>query len=136
MAFTLINESKANDDKPLVLHTLPAPQNSRKLRADVVAQNAQNPVGKPQDAQTAETEKESRLPTPTATIPRLISVVEIIKREYLKALDTSFTDAGSIAGLHQYNEIGDVEVELPETPTGDPEDVRQADLTKALLGKN
>lgn len=32
----------------------------------------------------------------TSTIPRLISVVEIVKREYLK---------GSTIGLHQFNQL-------------------------------
>lgn len=32
----------------------------------------------------------------TSTIPRLISVVEIVKREYLK---------GSMTGLHQFNQL-------------------------------
>ncbi|KAG2041876.1 hypothetical protein BDR03DRAFT_913737 [Suillus americanus] len=36
-----------------------------------------------------------------STIPRLISVVEILKREYLK-LDVL---AGQLTGLHQYNEL-------------------------------
>lgn len=129
-------ERKNNEDKSLVLHTLPALQSSSKTKTDLVAQNTQNPAGEPQDAHAAETEKNTRLPTPTATIPRVISVVEIIKREYLKTLDPSLADSGSIVGLHQYNEIGDVEVELPESPAGNPEDVRQAEITKALLGKN
>jgi len=38
----------------------------------------------------------------TSTIPRLVSVVEIIKREYLKGLDIS---AGNLFGLHQYNQL-------------------------------
>ncbi|KAG2362812.1 hypothetical protein BDR07DRAFT_1406193 [Suillus spraguei] len=37
-----------------------------------------------------------------STIPRLISVVEILKREYVKSLDVS---AGQLTGLHQYNEL-------------------------------
>jgi len=37
-----------------------------------------------------------------STIPRLISVVEILKREYLKTLDIS---SGKATGLHQYNEL-------------------------------
>ena len=38
---------------------------------------------------------------------RLISVVEIIKREYLKILET--THSTRLHGLHQYNEIGTLE---------------------------
>jgi hypothetical protein len=37
-----------------------------------------------------------------STIPRLISIVEILKREYLKTLDVW---AGLQTGLHQYNEL-------------------------------
>ncbi|KAH0833156.1 Arp2/3 complex, 34 kd subunit p34-Arc-domain-containing protein [Lanmaoa asiatica] len=37
-----------------------------------------------------------------STIPRLVSVVEIIKREYLKGRDVS---AGDASGLHQYNQL-------------------------------
>ena len=40
----------------------------------------------------------------TSTVSRLISVVEIIKREYLKILKT--THSTKLHGLHQYNEIG------------------------------
>ena len=43
----------------------------------------------------------------TSTVSRLISVVEIIKREYLKILET--THSTKLHGLHQYNEIGILE---------------------------
>lgn len=38
---------------------------------------------------------------------RLVTVVEIIKREYLKVLET--TRSTRLLGLHQYNEIGTLE---------------------------
>ncbi|KAJ8589486.1 hypothetical protein M405DRAFT_791617, partial [Rhizopogon salebrosus TDB-379] len=63
-----------------------------------------------------------------STIPRLISVVEIIKREYLKILDVS---SGQLTGLHQYNEL------LWEERSGIPiegED-RASGITRALEGK-
>jgi len=47
------------------------------------------------------------LRTTTSTVSRLISVVEIIKREYLKTLET--THSTRLHGLHQYNEIGTLE---------------------------
>jgi len=47
------------------------------------------------------------LSTATMTVPRLISVVEIIKREYLKTLETKHSS--KLSGLHQYNEIGCLE---------------------------
>ncbi|KAG8213170.1 Arp2/3 complex, 34 kd subunit p34-Arc-domain-containing protein [Butyriboletus roseoflavus] len=37
-----------------------------------------------------------------STIARLVSIVEIIKREYLKGRDVS---AGDVSGLHQYNQL-------------------------------
>ena len=40
-------------------------------------------------------------------VPRLVSVVEIIKREYLKILETKHSTR--FLGLHQYNEIGTLE---------------------------
>jgi hypothetical protein len=43
----------------------------------------------------------------TSMVSRLISVVEIIKREYLKMLET--THSTRLHGLHQYNEIGTLE---------------------------
>lgn len=72
-----------------------------------------------------------------ATIPRLISVAEIIKREYLKKLDPSNSEGGALPGLHQYNEIGCLEE--PDPPSDDPEaqdQVRQSAITRALQGKN
>ena len=45
----------------------------------------------------------------TTLIPRLVSVVEIIKREYVKKLDPALAEKGCLAGLHQYNEVGALE---------------------------
>ncbi|EGN99036.1 hypothetical protein SERLA73DRAFT_181813 [Serpula lacrymans var. lacrymans S7.3] len=44
-------------------------------------------------------------PPGSLVMPRLITVVEIIKREYMKILDIS----SSLSGLHQYNRLGYVE---------------------------
>lgn len=65
----------------------------------------------------------------TMTIPRLISVVEIIKREYLAALDINRST--SLRGLHQYNEIGCFDQEKSTT-----DDDRTQALAVALEGKN
>jgi hypothetical protein len=46
-------------------------------------------------------------PPSTSTVPRLITVVEIIKRECLKVLET--THSARLLRLHQYNEIGTLE---------------------------
>ncbi|KAG1735770.1 hypothetical protein EDB19DRAFT_1723404 [Suillus lakei] len=64
-----------------------------------------------------------------STIPRLISVVEILKREYLKTLDVS---AGQLTGLHQYNELQwEQRGEIP----AEGED-RASTIARALEGKN
>ncbi|KIJ66796.1 hypothetical protein HYDPIDRAFT_26218 [Hydnomerulius pinastri MD-312] len=52
----------------------------------------------------------------TSTIPRLVSAVEIIKREYLKGLDIS---SGNLSGLHQYNQL--LFEQRGEIPTDDSE---------------
>ncbi|KAG1717856.1 uncharacterized protein EDB91DRAFT_1188090 [Suillus paluster] len=64
-----------------------------------------------------------------STIPRLISVVEILKREYLKTLDIS---SGQLTGLHQYNELQ--WEQRDEIPT-EGED-RASTIARALEGKN
>ncbi|OAX40567.1 hypothetical protein K503DRAFT_599499 [Rhizopogon vinicolor AM-OR11-026] len=64
-----------------------------------------------------------------STIPRLISVVEILKREYLKTLDVS---SGQLTGLHQYNELQ--WEQRGEIPTEGKD--RAANIVKALEGKN
>lgn len=64
----------------------------------------------------------------TSTIARLISVVEIIKREYLKGRDVS---AGDVSGLHQYNQL--LSERRDEIPVEAGEDRRDA-LALALDG--
>ena len=39
----------------------------------------------------------------------MVSVVEIIKQEYVNGLDQSLADRGVLSGLHQYNEFGTLE---------------------------
>ncbi|KAH7884568.1 hypothetical protein F5I97DRAFT_1890387 [Phlebopus sp. FC_14] len=64
----------------------------------------------------------------TSTIPRLLSVVEIIKREYLKGLDIS---SGDCQGLHQYNRL--LAEQHGEVPV-DGGNVRDNSLLDALEG--
>ena len=71
-----------------------------------------------------------------ATIPRLVSVVEIIKREYLKTLDATLAGAGLLSGLHQYNEITSLEAEGLVTAAEDEEQGRLEAVARALQGKN
>lgn len=61
----------------------------------------------------------------TATIPRLITVVEIVKREYLERLKAR--RSSSLVGVHQYNEVGALQ-DLSST------DVSPPDVTELLSG--
>lgn len=63
-------------------------------------------------------------------------MVEIIKREYLKTLDPALAEAGSLSGLHQYNEIGDLEEAGHVERMGDEEQERIEALALALQGRN
>jgi hypothetical protein len=83
-----------NPDRPLVLHTLP--------RDAVLSEGVLDLVSIPIDKED-ETQPKAAPKTCTENIPRLISVTEIIKREYLNTTRTSRV------GLHQYNEIGCLE---------------------------
>lgn len=66
---------------------------------------------------------------------RLISVVEIIKREYVKTLASS--KSSRLIGLHQYNEISCLEdLEPPKQPSQVTEEERTANILQALEGKN
>ncbi|KXN82469.1 hypothetical protein AN958_02530 [Leucoagaricus sp. SymC.cos] len=97
---------KESDSRPLVLHTLP-----------------RDPPGQTQ----------GDLNNATLVIPRLISVVEIIKREYLKALHDEHSPR--LTGLHQYNQLGTLE-ELGYGESGDGSENRDEEIAFALEGKN
>lgn len=65
-----------------------------------------------------------------STIARLVSVVEIVKREYLKGQDAS---TGDVSGLHQYNQL--LFEQQGKIPTEEGEDRRDA-LHFALDGRS
>ena len=65
--------------------------------------------------------------------PRLITVVEIVKREFLRGLATKRSPR--LKGLHQYNEIGLLD-EKPEAEGLDTEQARSKQIVEALSGKN
>lgn len=82
--------TQKNEDQPLVLHTLPL-------------------VKEPEPVldETAPPKTPGKNGSSSATIPRLVSVAEIIKREYLKRLQAQKSPL--LHGVHQYNEIGCLE---------------------------
>ncbi|KAG8736730.1 hypothetical protein FRC10_008987 [Ceratobasidium sp. 414] len=105
---------KENPTRPLVLHTLPHKRDT--ARQDGKDVSATEPAA-----------KKRKITPSTNDIPRLISVVEIIKRE--------FTDAP----LHQYNELGCLDeptVEGGALIPNEPGEERQAVLQKVLQGKD
>ncbi|KAJ7634584.1 hypothetical protein FB45DRAFT_789813 [Roridomyces roridus] len=114
-----------HEDIPIVLHTLPAPSKS-----DLPSENPDaaptKPANPPSFAHTA------------STVPRLISVVEIIKREYVKKLDLEHSSI--LTGLHQYNEIGTLEELGLVAPVADDqqdaETRRSQEIMAALQGKS
>ncbi|EIW57825.1 uncharacterized protein TRAVEDRAFT_126495 [Trametes versicolor FP-101664 SS1] len=122
------------ESKPLVLHTLPAAKGKAPAQSDQPA--ATEPATEAAPAGGERKGKPEGLHTSLATIPRLVTVVEIIKREYLKTLDPALAEAGSLSGLHQYNEIGDLEEAGYVERAGDEEQERIEALALALQGRN
>ena len=68
----------------------------------------------------------------TRNIPRLISVAEIIKREYFKEL----SPGPESTGLYQYNHLGFVEEYAINSESQKDEAQRQEYIMSALEGKN
>ncbi|KAJ6614606.1 hypothetical protein B0H10DRAFT_141954 [Mycena sp. CBHHK59/15] len=110
-----------HEDIPIVLHTLPAPP---KPAPDPASADAPPP-------------RAASASNATSTIPRLISVVEIIKREYLKKLELAHSS--TLSGLHQYNEVDTLEalgLGAPgEGPELDAAARRSQEIAAALGGK-
>ncbi|KAH9057890.1 hypothetical protein EDB87DRAFT_976409 [Lactarius vividus] len=121
-----------NEEKALVLHTLPATNNggSVKIRRTGVDTDDNG------ESNIAMKDKKGLSPS-TIAIPRLITVAEIIKREYLLAMDAKRLP--DLVGLYQYNEMGcienGVENEVDEETVEDAED-RMKMLAEALAGRN
>ncbi|KAF5380131.1 hypothetical protein D9615_006232 [Tricholomella constricta] len=113
---------EANENRPVVFHTLPF--------------SSKTPPTAPVGGSTAPA-PESKTTTSkiksTTLVPRLLSVVEIVKREFIKSLEAKHSLR--LAGLHQYNEIGCLEDlgVLEEEP--EKED-RATEIARALSGSN
>ncbi|KAF8805639.1 hypothetical protein BYT27DRAFT_7104018 [Phlegmacium glaucopus] len=119
---------EASDCKRVVLDTLPASVNISIPPTDTPPRNTP-----------------ASFHPSTSTVSRLISVVEIIKREYLKVLET--THSPRLLGLHQYNEIGTLEdlgiVVTPSNGTADAKELESArdvkrsrDIIQAISGRH
>ncbi|KAJ7196523.1 hypothetical protein GGX14DRAFT_672809 [Mycena pura] len=103
---------------PIVLHTLPAiPKSTPDAETSAGAEPARPSANPPSFSQTA------------STVPRLITVVEIIKREYIKKLDLERSSA--LIGLHQYNEVGTLEELGLSTAAGDAQTVQDPDIVRS-----
>ncbi|KAJ7668011.1 hypothetical protein B0H17DRAFT_1088354 [Mycena rosella] len=99
-----------HEDIPIVLHTLPAPPKTTSSPENLEGAGPVRP---------AKTRNPSSISPTASTVPRLISVVEIIKREY-------------------YNEIGTLEalgLAVPEELAQDTESLRSQKIIAALNGK-
>jgi hypothetical protein len=118
---TYSSEQASDEDKRLIFHTLPS-------TVDPEADQLRLPTSvTQQDASTA-----------TSVTPRLISVVEVIKREFIKNLENDRSPR--LKGLHQYNEIVTLE-ELGVTVTashtkegqGIPTETEETRRSQAIL---
>ncbi|KZS99931.1 uncharacterized protein LAESUDRAFT_667324 [Laetiporus sulphureus 93-53] len=120
-----------NPDRPLTFHTLPAAK-SKGADRQCAAQETGGDETEGQAEAATVAKKQQRMHTSMSTIPRLVSVVEIVKREYLKTLDPGLSEAGKLSGLHQYNEVGELEVDISAETS---EEQRQMALAIALQGR-
>jgi hypothetical protein len=125
----------------LVLHTLPAATKGKSKeneRREVAVSGGNEPQNAPQLAQATDAIKKDTgngFSASTTTIPRLITVVEIIKREYLAAMNAKRPP--QLVGLFQYNEIGSLE-DLVENEREEEGEENAGDrmkiITEALTG--
>ncbi|TFY83028.1 hypothetical protein EWM64_g984 [Hericium alpestre] len=124
---------EANEEKALVFHTLPVAKDKSKQAEETSGATATENADKRDETpkQDGRSKDAKKLHASTSLIPRLVSVVEIIKREYLKQMDSK--KAMQMSGLHQYNEIGVLEDETPQD--GNDEDRAEA-IRRALEGTN
>jgi len=88
-----------------------------------------------QRADAIKKETNGGLSAATIAIPRLITVVEIIKREYLAAMNAK--KSPQLVGLFQYNEIGSLEDQVENEKEEEEEESagdRMKMITEALSG--
>jgi hypothetical protein len=116
-----------------VLHTLPAAKKGGSIQSGKTGDDNAGDNDETQlENDTVTKDKKKGLSPSTTTIPRLITVAEIIKREYLLAMDAKRMP--DLVGLYQYNEIGCIENGVENEGEDDAED-RMKMLAEALEGK-
>jgi hypothetical protein len=130
------NKIQENEEKALVLHTLPAVAKGKSKengRTEVTASDGNEPQDTPQSPKgtNADNKEKSGLSGSTTAIPRLITVVEIIKREYVAAMNAK--QSPHLIGLFQYNEIGSLEDQV-DNKREEGEGDRVKMITEALAG--
>ncbi|KAI0683391.1 hypothetical protein BC835DRAFT_1296050 [Cytidiella melzeri] len=122
-----------NEVRPLTFHTQPAKARPRPPEADTDLPD-EPAWDAPAPADQQNPKKQERMPPSLLLVPRLVSVVEIIKREYLKKLDMA--GKGCLSGLYQYNELGNIAPPDGEDTETDPQAERARSIAIALKGKN
>lgn len=134
MALLIIRPpSQTNDDRPLVFHTLPAKNEATKTPEVPVQESQHASDDIEMSTSPVNNEKGSKISPSTATIPRLLTVVEIVKKEYIKVLEAG--NSSVLLGLHQYNELGILESSEPPVEAEQAQ-ARADALLLALEGKN
>ncbi|KAG5646023.1 hypothetical protein DXG03_004625 [Asterophora parasitica] len=109
-----------NENRPIVFHTLPPAPKTK-----------EGETASPTEAQPRTASSKMKC---TTSVPRLLSVVEIVKREFVKSLEAKHSPR--LAGLHQYNKIGCLEdlglaMDAPQV-----EEDRATEIARALSGVN
>jgi hypothetical protein len=132
-------DAQENEERALVLHTLPTAAKTKSKeneRMEVDTGDGGKPQGAPKPRQETDVVDQDKkgLSVSTTTIPRLISVVEIIKREYLVAMNAKRSP--DLVGLYQYNEMGSLEDQVETERKGGEESAedRAKMITEALDG--
>ncbi|KAH8117754.1 hypothetical protein DFH11DRAFT_1570478 [Phellopilus nigrolimitatus] len=121
---------RENPGKPLIFHTLPS--SSSTTSDSVLAPSETDHVDEEVDDRL---KKQNKTCPTTTNIPRLISVVEIIKREYFKTREPG----PQSTGLYQYNTLGSLEergAQSGDDPTPLEDERRQKKIATVLEGRN
>ncbi|KAL5485768.1 hypothetical protein ACEPAI_6809 [Sanghuangporus weigelae] len=129
---------RENPGRPLVLHTLPSNPPLDIIGSSTssvfVADSLSHSAADPDKTNVTKGNGESRdraISSSVLNIPRLVSVVEIIKREYFREL----ASGSQSTGLYQYNHLGFIEECALDPGSQDDEGQRQKHIMTVLEGK-